>query len=271
MKEEWKTINDSDGHYFISNKGNMKREEYYFVDKVGKKQHRVFKLYNPIFNKQNGYYSYKYRKANGESGNEYAHRLVAIHFIENPKPNEYHDVNHKNGDKSINEDWNLEWCTKKMNMEHASKNGLINRDSEKRKQQTRINQAIGLPKLFKSIVEYDENGNLIKIYDSYNKILTIGGNKSTLCDYRLSYKNKYYRDYNILIKQFGEIPKSIDVKRIEKIRNKKRKLYKSIDENRKITYYNKLSELPISREELWYCFNHNIKDKEGRIWDILNI
>lgn len=270
-KEKWKVINNSDGHYFISNKGTMKREEYYFIDKANRKQYRKYKIYKPIFNKQNGYYPYKYRGQNGVSKGEYVHRLVALHFIENPKPNEYQDINHKNGDKSINEDWNLEWCNRKINMEHASKNGLINRDSEKRKRQTKINQAIGLPKLFKSIVEYDANGKLVKIYDSYNKILTAGGNKSSLCDHRLSYKNKYYRDYNVLINQYGKIPNAINIVRIENIRSKKRKIYKSIDNNKNIKYYNKLSDLPITREELWYCFNHNIKDKEQRIWDILNI
>lgn len=272
MKEEiWKTIKDNDGHYFISNKGKMKREEYIFYDTAGRRQHRKEKIYSPIYNKKNGYYSYKYRNNYGSSKSEYAHRLVGKHFIVNPNLKNFNDINHKNGDKSVNEDWNLEWCDRKMNMEHASKNNLINKDSEKRKKQAPINSSKGIHKLFKSIVEYGENGDFIVIHDSYNKIIGSGGNKSTICCHRLSYKNHFFRDYEILIKQYNKIPLKIDISKIKNIKNNKRKKYLSIDENGKEMYYNKLEQLPISREELWFCFNHNIKDKQNKIWDILNI
>lgn len=45
------------------------------------------------------------------------HRLVALHFISNP--NNYPQVNHKNGIKSDNYIDNLEWCTNSMNTLHS--------------------------------------------------------------------------------------------------------------------------------------------------------
>lgn len=63
---------------------------------------------------------------NGKRKGLLVHRAVALTFIPNPlnKP----EVNHKDGDKSNNNDWNLEWATPKENMQHAFKNGFINKE-----------------------------------------------------------------------------------------------------------------------------------------------
>jgi hypothetical protein len=50
------------------------------------------------------------------------HRLVAKAFI--PNPNDYPYINHKNGDTQDNRVENLEWCTQKMNCQHAFRTGL---------------------------------------------------------------------------------------------------------------------------------------------------
>ena len=47
----------------------------------------------------------------------FRHRLVATHFI--PTPNNYPEVNHKHGDKSVNTADELEWCTRTKNERHC--------------------------------------------------------------------------------------------------------------------------------------------------------
>lgn len=50
------------------------------------------------------------------------HRLVALHFI--PNPDNLPQVNHKNGNRLLNTEDNLEWCSSRYNVQHAYSSGL---------------------------------------------------------------------------------------------------------------------------------------------------
>lgn len=66
---------------------------------------------------------------------ERVHRLVALTFI--PNPNNYPEVNHKDGNKLNNCVSNLEWCDRSMNMKHAYQMGFLD-DSLAKAQQARF-------------------------------------------------------------------------------------------------------------------------------------
>lgn len=63
---------------------------------------------------------------NGRARKHSVHRLVALHFIENPEDKP--EVNHKDGNKAHNDMSNLEWATEGENATHAYATGLKSSD-----------------------------------------------------------------------------------------------------------------------------------------------
>ena len=59
---------------------------------------------------------------NGKKFNVSVHRLVAIAFIDNPDPNIYTEINHKDENKTNNNVNNLEWCTHLYNLNYGTRN-----------------------------------------------------------------------------------------------------------------------------------------------------
>ena len=77
---------------------------------------------------------------NGGSKKCSIHRLIAISFI--PNPNDYEQVNHMDGNKLNNSISNLEWCSRKQNMIHASINNLMQKGSSRPSSKLTESQAI---------------------------------------------------------------------------------------------------------------------------------
>ena len=59
---------------------------------------------------------------NGKKINISVHRLVATAFIDNPDPNTYTEINHKDENKTNNNVNNLEWCTHIYNLNYGTRN-----------------------------------------------------------------------------------------------------------------------------------------------------
>jgi len=129
MEEIWRPIKNFEGLYEVSNFGRVKREGRL------KAQHK----------NNSGYFLVNLYKNNIQH-TYLVHRLVAEAFIENP--NNYQCVNHKDEDKENNNANNLEWCTRKYNINYGTCAERIGRAHSK------------------SVIQIDKNGNIVEKYDS---------------------------------------------------------------------------------------------------------
>lgn len=106
--EVWTDVYE-DPNYEVNNFGEVRNKE-------------TGRMLTPQLNYEGGYH----RVTLSGGRKQYVHRIVASSFL---AFDDYAnlDVNHKDGNKLNNNINNLEWCTRKENLAHASKNGLLRR------------------------------------------------------------------------------------------------------------------------------------------------
>jgi len=73
----------------------------------------------------NKYMALKLVRDDGKQKTMKVHRLVALTYLDNP--NNYPEINHKDGNRYNNHYSNLEWCTQEQNNNHAKTNNLYNK------------------------------------------------------------------------------------------------------------------------------------------------
>lgn len=105
--ETFVDIEGYNGGYRISNQGRIwsSKTSIYLLDWKDKDGYKKVNLVH-----------------NGVRTHFSIHRLVATYFV--PNPDNKPVINHKDGDKQNNNDWNLEWATRSENDLHAYATGL---------------------------------------------------------------------------------------------------------------------------------------------------
>lgn len=116
MEEILKPIQDFDD-YYISNFGN-----------VYSKKSGLLKKLIPALDGQKNYLLIGLSR-NGQRHRKLVHRLVAQAFI--PNPHQLPEVNHRDKNKKNNHVSNLEWCTRKENLEDSYSTMSPNRNFNK--------------------------------------------------------------------------------------------------------------------------------------------
>ena len=144
-KEIWKKVNIDfySDYYEVSTFGrtrsiNRTSKTKKFVTKKTKGKILSLNL------KRNGYLTILYC-ADNKRKRFYIHRLIALTFISNPENKK--EVNHKDGNKSNNSAFNLEWNTKKENENHASLNNLIAKGEKSVRSKLTENEVVAIRRL----------------------------------------------------------------------------------------------------------------------------
>ena len=173
--EIWKDIKGFEGYYQVSNKGNVRSLTREQTTKRG-----VTKRYQGKLLKQrpnsSGYLRVEL-KSPERVERWFVHRLVAVHFVDNPFPEVNTIVNHLDSNFLNNAADNLEWTTLRGNMQHALNQGRLERTQE-----WLDNLHKALEKNSTPVIGYEpETGETVVIFKSIQECGRFGFDVSCVC------------------------------------------------------------------------------------------
>lgn len=146
--EVWKDVAEYEGFYQVSNKGNVRSVAR--RDSIGRECGG--RMLKPRYDKD-GYLRVTICK-NGKQKTRFIHILVAGAFV--PNPNGYSEINHRDENKVNNYANNLEWCTRRHNVNHGT---MIERSAQARSKKVKaINIKTNEVITFNSTVEAGRKG-----------------------------------------------------------------------------------------------------------------
>ena len=173
--EEWRDVVGYEGRYQVSSMGRVKSLERKVTKGDGERTVKE-RFLKP--NVAYGGYLMVALYADGKRKMLKVHRLVCQAFHDNPDNKS--DVNHINEDKADNRACNLEWCTRRENINHGTHN--------ERSGKTRS----------KPIAQYTLDGELVKNWPSAMEAQRqVGFACSNICK---SAKGKYKQAYGFIWK-----------------------------------------------------------------------
>ena len=286
---EWRPITGHEGEFEVSNYGDFHILPFEFIDKANRKIKRKEKFYwseeLKEYGGSNNQNAYLGIHLSGMK-KSYAHRIAAKEFCYNHDTNSKNQVNHIDGNHKNNycgckennyTDSNLEWVTGKENAEHASKTGLINKISPKRKEACKKNrEKIDYSIMRRPVLKIDiYTGQVLREYESValaSKILGLRSNSTIQAV--ASKKDKYHKTakgFNWVYKDEYKPEYDYKVQIMQSKANKKPVIQKTLD-GAFIKEYESISsaceELGISGNGyISACCRGNKTHYKGFIWE----